>query len=236
MVLQCPRVGGLVASNVDAWICAAGVRSEVVHPRDSGDCGHERVDGSTARDSGRSGRNYRRAHSGTSGLLRSRRPDLRIHREPDAGAGTADGWTAAIGSPRKRVLCAAVEGRIVGIAAMGPPLSPEVDAGTVGQLYQIHVVPSCWRKGIGSTLHALFVRYLREVSLPTGLLEVWERNGRARAFYTSHGWRPDGEFREGPDNSRYVNMRLELAAHRAAAATPPREGARARSANTNRLT
>ncbi|MEU4368385.1 GNAT family N-acetyltransferase [Micromonospora chersina] len=135
------------------------------------------------------------------------------------------GWTAAIGSPRKRVLCAVVEGRIVGIAAMGPPLSPEVDAGTVGQLYQIHVVPGSWRKGIGSTLHAIFVRYLEEVSLPTGLLEVWERNSRARAFYTSHGWRPDGEFREGPDNSRYVNMRLELAARRAAAATPPREGA-----------
>ncbi|WP_244282501.1 GNAT family N-acetyltransferase [Micromonospora chersina] len=133
------------------------------------------------------------------------------------------GWTAAIGSPRKRVLCAVVDGRIVGIAAMGPPLSSEVDAGTVGQLYQIHVVPGSWRKGIGSTLHALFVRYLEEISLPTGLLEVWERNSRARAFYTRHGWKPDGEAREGPDNSQYIGMRLELMAHRAATSTSPQQ-------------
>ncbi|MGW4292719.1 GNAT family N-acetyltransferase [Micromonospora chersina] len=133
------------------------------------------------------------------------------------------GWAAAIGSPRKRVLCAVVEGRIVGIAAMGPPLSSEVDAGTVGQLYQIHVIPGSWRKGIGSRLHALFVRYLKEISLPTGVLEVWERNSRARAFYTRHGWKPDGESREGPDNSQYIGMRLELMAHRAASSTSPQQ-------------
>ncbi|MGY0002528.1 N-acetyltransferase family protein [Micromonospora sp. I033] len=125
------------------------------------------------------------------------------------------GWTAAIESPRKRVVCAAVEGRIVGIAAMGPPLSPTVDAGAVGQLYQIHVVPGSWGEGIGSSLHAHFVRYLDDVCVATGLLEVWERNERARAFYARHGWKPDGAFRAGPDDSRYLGMRLQLDGNRA---------------------
>lgn len=129
------------------------------------------------------------------------------------------GWTAAIESPRKRVLCAVVEGHIVGIAAMGPPLSDEADADGVGQLYQIHVVPGRWGEGIGSRLHGVFVRYLEDASLLTGLLEVWERNSRARAFYTSHGWKPDGQFRAGPDNSSYICMRLELMPLPAPAAT-----------------
>lgn len=130
------------------------------------------------------------------------------------------GWTAAIESPHKRVLCGAVDGRIVGVAAMGPPLSSQVDASAVGQLYQIHVVPGNWGKGIGSALHASFVRYLEDVSLPAGMLEVWERNRRARAFYVRHGWKPDGQFRAGPDDSKYIGMRLELMALAAPASTP----------------
>ncbi|GHJ52911.1 hypothetical protein Nm8I071_22180 [Nonomuraea sp. TT08I-71] len=125
------------------------------------------------------------------------------------------GWTAAIESPHKRVLCAVFDGCITGIAAMGPPLSSKVDASTVGQLYQIHVLPSRWGKGIGGILHAAFVRYLDEASLPVGMLEVWERNKRARSFYARHGWKPDGEYRAGPDSSNYIGMRLELMADRA---------------------
>ncbi|MDG4778733.1 GNAT family N-acetyltransferase [Micromonospora sp. WMMD961] len=125
------------------------------------------------------------------------------------------GWTAAIESPHKRILCAVDEGRIAGIAAMGPPLSAKVDASTTGQLYQIHVNPARWGEGIGSTLHAAFVRYLDEASLPIGMLEVWERNKRAQSFYARHGWRPDGGFRAGPDDSNYVSMRLDLVADRA---------------------
>ncbi|MBM0206006.1 GNAT family N-acetyltransferase [Micromonospora sp. STR1s_5] len=128
------------------------------------------------------------------------------------------GWAAAIESPDKRVLCAIFDGCITGIAAMGPPLSSKADASTTGQLYQIHVSPARWGEGIGSILHAAFVRYLGQASLPTGVLEVWERNKRARSFYARHGWEPDGEFRAGPEGSNYVGMRLELMANRASRA------------------
>ncbi|MET8908566.1 hypothetical protein [Micromonospora sp. NPDC004551] len=70
---------------------------------------------------------------------------------------------------------------------------------------------------MGSRLHAHFVRYLEDVSIPTGLLEVWKRNSRARAFYTRHGRKPDGESRAGPDSSRYICLRLELMTLRAPA-------------------
>ncbi|MEU2701800.1 MULTISPECIES: GNAT family N-acetyltransferase [Micromonospora] len=44
-----------------------------------------------------------------------------------------------------------------------------------------------WGRGVGGALHALFVGHLEDDGLALGVLEVWERNTRARAFYT----RPD---------------------------------------------
>ncbi|MEU6198319.1 GNAT family N-acetyltransferase [Streptomyces sp. NPDC047061] len=78
----------------------------------------------------------------------------------------------------------------------------------MGQLYQVHVRPGLWGHGIGSRLHAASVQFLRDASLATGVLEAWERNTRAQAFYTRHGWRPDGHHRPGPQDGRYVRMRL----------------------------
>ncbi|MGW2572238.1 GNAT family N-acetyltransferase [Streptomyces sp. NPDC001537] len=87
----------------------------------------------------------------------------------------------------------------------------DVDAAVAGQLYQIHVSPGSWGHGIGSQLHAAFVQKLRDASLTTGVLEAWERNSRAQAFYARHGWKPDGHQRPGPAAANYVRMRLELA-------------------------
>ncbi|MFR9778710.1 N-acetyltransferase family protein [Micromonospora sp. MS34] len=121
-------------------------------------------------------------------------------------------WTRSLEAAEKRVRCAVADGEVVGIAAMGPPLAADVDAREVGQLYQIHVVPGRWRRGIGSRLHSAFLRYLAESSLRTGLLEVWERNRSAQAFYARHGWQPDGRRRPGgPDDTDYVYLRLEVA-------------------------
>ncbi|MET7836092.1 N-acetyltransferase [Micromonospora sediminicola] len=124
---------------------------------------------------------------------------------PELAREQRDGWTAAIAAPHKHVRCAVVDGRVVGLLAMGPPHSSEVDA---AQLYQIHVDPDCWGRGVGSTLHGLFLRHLEAEGLAVGVLEVWERNTRARAFYTRHGWRPDGTTRPGPADAPYLGMRL----------------------------
>ncbi|SCG76883.1 GNAT family N-acetyltransferase [Micromonospora humi] len=114
------------------------------------------------------------------------------------------GWMAAIDAPHKHVRCATVDGVLVGLLAMGPPHTPETNA---AQLYQIHVDPDRWGRGIGGTLHGLFLRHLETEGLSVGLLEVWERNTRARAFYTRHGWHLDGTTRPGPADAPYLGMR-----------------------------
>ncbi|MFI7090282.1 GNAT family N-acetyltransferase [Streptomyces lydicus] len=136
---------------------------------------------------------------------------------PEANIDTADGaaqrrggWARSIESGDKRVLCALHTGEVAGIVAMGPPLSSnaEADTATVGELCQIHVLPTHWGQGIGSQLHATFVHYLHEAALPIGQVEAWDRNHRAQAFYLRHGWRPTGHRRQGPDHSSYIRMRL----------------------------
>ncbi|MBG6064991.1 GNAT family N-acetyltransferase [Micromonospora ureilytica] len=125
-----------------------------------------------------------------------------------------DGWARAIHSPGRVVKCATQDGMVVGILSMGRPNSPTIDARTVGQLYQIHVIPSHWGNGIGARLHTSFVDYLTDSALPTGLLEVWQRNTRAQSFYSKLGWKPDGNRRPGPDGIDCVFLRLAATAAR----------------------
>ncbi|MEV0638185.1 GNAT family N-acetyltransferase [Streptomyces sp. NPDC050619] len=131
---------------------------------------------------------------------------------PEALTRRREAWQRALHDNTRTVLCAERDGELTGIALMGPPLDTDVDATAVGQLFQIHVRPDHWGEGIGSRLHAAFVRFLREASLDTGLLEAWERNSRARTFYTRHGWQPDGHRRRGPGEGAYVRMRLAVPA------------------------
>lgn len=121
-----------------------------------------------------------------------------------------ESWTRAVQSSDRTVLCAQREGELVGILAMGSPCEADLDVTAAGQLYQIHVRPGIWGQGIGNHLHAAFVQFLRDASLATGVLEAWERNSRAQAFYARHGWKPDGHHRPGPGNANYMRMRLSL--------------------------
>ncbi|MGC9544094.1 N-acetyltransferase family protein [Streptomyces sp. UG1] len=116
----------------------------------------------------------------------------------------------ALQAENRTVLCAVREGELVGILSMGDPVDVDVDATTAGQLHQIHVRPGSWGQGIGSQLHAAFVRFLREASLTTEVVEAWESNTRAHAFYVRHGWTPDGHQRPGPADANYVRLRLDL--------------------------
>ncbi|MBM4793061.1 GNAT family N-acetyltransferase [Streptomyces sioyaensis] len=128
---------------------------------------------------------------------------------PDGPARRREGWARSIRSATRTVRCALRDDTVVGVVAMGPPLGSGNEARTVGELYQIHVLPGQWGLGIGGQLHTAFVRFLRDAALPTGRVEAWERNDRARAFYARHGWRPDGHRRPGPAGACYVRMRLD---------------------------
>lgn len=104
--------------------------------------------------------------------------------------------------------CAEVDGQIVGMALIGPPkdwLGP-----WVGELYQIHVHPDHWRKGIGSALHTTCVDAWRAAGITVGVVEVWSHNERAQAFYESHGWRPDGHTRASYGDTTYHRLRRTI--------------------------
>ncbi|MEU6256617.1 GNAT family N-acetyltransferase [Streptomyces sp. NPDC047043] len=116
----------------------------------------------------------------------------------------------AAGDRARRPDGAVREGAVAGVLSMGPPYEDDVDPAKTGQLYQIHVRPGSWGEGIGSLLHEAFVRFLRERPLTEGVLEAWQRNSRAQAFYARHGWRRDGHSRPGPGEAEYVCLRLEL--------------------------
>jgi ribosomal protein S18 acetylase RimI-like enzyme len=118
-------------------------------------------------------------------------------------------WVDVIGHAAATVRCAERDGELVGILAIGRPVGADADAGTTAQLYQIDVRTRDWGQGIGSLLHAEFVTFLHDASLTTGLLDVWERNTRALAFYARHGWRPDGHRRPGPCDAGYLRLRLD---------------------------
>lgn len=108
----------------------------------------------------------------------------------------------------RRLWCAELDGAVVGMALTGPPRDYLLP--WVGQLYQIHVHPDHWRKGIGTELHKACVTAWREAGITVGVLEVWSNNERAQAFYESHGWRPDGDTRTGPADTTYVRLRRTI--------------------------
>jgi ribosomal protein S18 acetylase RimI-like enzyme len=101
---------------------------------------------------------------------------------PAEHARTRTGWENAIG--RGAVLCAIRDGAVAGVAAFG-----ERDG--VMTLTQLHVAPGRRRSGVGSELHSAVVEAWQRAGVRTARLEVFEKNDRARAFYTHHGWYPD---------------------------------------------
>ncbi|WUD71326.1 GNAT family N-acetyltransferase [Streptomyces sp. NBC_00510] len=141
---------------------------------------------------------------------------------PDGWARRRASWAHAIQSSATTVLCAVEDTEVVGVVAMGPPKEGAQAPPACGELHRIHVRPDRWGRGVGGRLHAEFVRFLRESFLETGLLDAWERNSRALAFYTRHGWVPEGGRRPGPGGADFVRLRLDLRGRVSAAASAGR--------------
>jgi ribosomal protein S18 acetylase RimI-like enzyme len=118
-------------------------------------------------------------------------------------------WERAVAEGRAQV-AATSEGGVVGFLMAGPPKFEDIDAASVRELQQIGVEPNGWGRGVGSLLHEAFVRRLHADGLTDGVLECWEANARAQAFYARHGWRPDGSRRSGPLGRDYVRLRVTV--------------------------
>ncbi|MFF5478549.1 GNAT family N-acetyltransferase [Streptomyces sp. NPDC012935] len=109
---------------------------------------------------------------------------------PQDGTDWLAAWQSAIARPDGHVLCVVEQGRIVGLASFRTPESAAAD--TV-RLFQFHVDPEHWGRGVGTALHAACVEEWKADGKLTAVLDVHADNRRAQAFYARLGWIPDPE-------------------------------------------
>jgi GNAT superfamily N-acetyltransferase len=130
---------------------------------------------------------------------------------------TEDTWLTRIlqPAPRSSIHVALDDsGDVVGFAAAGPATGPtSAEDESVGQLYAIYVVASCWGTGIGYRLHLAAMDELRAAGFSEARLWVLPGNVRAIAFYESQGWSDRGvdtdeEFEGYPVRERLHGRRL----------------------------
>lgn len=94
---------------------------------------------------------------------------------------------------RQSVLVADVDARVVGFANVGP--RRDEDAHDEGEVRAIYVLPEHWGRGIGRELMIEALAALADHRFRQAMLWVLDTNERARRFYESGGWAPDGATR-----------------------------------------
>jgi ribosomal protein S18 acetylase RimI-like enzyme len=106
------------------------------------------------------------------------------------------GWQRMLAEtdwPRRGTLLAETpDGELTGFADVRP--TRDDDAGDVptGELTSIYLSPQHWGTGAGRELLSAATEQLRQAGFTEATLWVLEGNTRARRFYASAGWRPDG--------------------------------------------
>ncbi len=86
------------------------------------------------------------------------------------------------------------ESRTAGAAAVtGAGAASTGAAGPCGEIASFYVLPSEWRRGTGRRLGERAVAEARTRGFSEVLVWVLETNARARRFYETLGFRPDGE-------------------------------------------
>lgn len=102
------------------------------------------------------------------------------------------GWVEVLETAPMRPLVAEVAGVVAGFVSFGPSRDDDVDASTTAEIYAIYVSPPYWRRGIGRGLLSASMERC-STAFDTCTLWVLTGNDSARAFYTAHGFLPDGE-------------------------------------------
>ena len=86
---------------------------------------------------------------------------------------------------------AEVNGQTVGFVACGGARDETADPLT-GEVYAIHVLPDCWRRGVGRSLLGHAERDLISHGYDDAVIWVLADDQRRRAFYEWVGWHADG--------------------------------------------
>jgi ribosomal protein S18 acetylase RimI-like enzyme len=102
---------------------------------------------------------------------------------------TTELWAQRLVEEGATSLVAVIDGRIVGQVRFG---RAQIVDNPVGEVYQLHVHPDFWRRSIGAALLREALARLSAASFNEAVLNVYEANANARAFYEHEGWRFDG--------------------------------------------
>lgn len=106
----------------------------------------------------------------------------------------ASGWVDQLSAGAVPVIVAVVAGDVVGFAAAGASRDAETPAASTGEIYAIYVSPACWGRGIGRSLLTAAIDLLTP-DYTYCTMWVLSANERARGFYASNGFSPDGMHR-----------------------------------------
>jgi len=87
---------------------------------------------------------------------------------------------------------AVADGAVVGWIACGPCRDPDRQGPRCGEIFACYVHPGCWRKGTGRRLMDHALEALVQAGRDDITLWVLEANDRARQFYATVGFSPDG--------------------------------------------
>ncbi|CCG05179.1 putative GCN5-related N-acetyltransferase [Blastococcus saxobsidens DD2] len=135
----------------------------------------------------------------------------RVKEHPGSYADRLVAYIESVRSPRHVLLYAELWRKPVGFALLGPPSrKAEADGRAVGELCQLHVLPTRRRRYIGSALHAAALRWWRH----TGEEEAWstvrDDNVPARRFLDHHGWQLTDPARDLAGAVPWLTYRLPL--------------------------
>lgn len=92
------------------------------------------------------------------------------------------------GASAQGAYVAEVDGRVVGVAQVGP----DPDDPSLGLLRGLDVEPAAQGAGLGTALYEHAVAALIADGFDVGVVWVFEANGHARGFFERRGWAPDG--------------------------------------------
>ena len=101
-------------------------------------------------------------------------------------------WKRWLSSPDIHCMVAEQDGRIVGFVTVRAATDDDISPDVVAEMPTVYVDPTVWRSGLGAALCDAGVERARELGFRALVLWVLEINGRARAFYESRGFQPDG--------------------------------------------
>jgi ribosomal protein S18 acetylase RimI-like enzyme len=125
----------------------------------------------------------------------------------------AEMWRQLTQNPDKIVLVAEDDENIVGLCAAGASRDPDASPKTA-EIGAIYVQAEKWRTGVGRALLSAALEQLRNRQFEEVTLWVLKPNQRARSFYASCGFVPDGAVQDNDDwktiRIRELRYRLSL--------------------------